>query len=123
VLRGVYKKVIKQILFSSCSSKIIPNEHEDQTELVVSLKRWPLLNKQRINTSKVWNTVESVQLLCFWTLGIIMFLFKTHISETGFCLHLQVEPTQLGPIKRASPSPIWTPIITAEVRKLQLHPV
>jgi hypothetical protein len=32
-------------------------------------------------------------------------LFKTHnVSETGFCLRLQVESTQLGPIDRASPS-------------------
>jgi hypothetical protein len=30
-----------------------------------------------------------------------MFLFKTHnLSETVFCLRLQVEPTQLGPIDR-----------------------
>jgi hypothetical protein len=36
-----------------------------------------------------------VQMLCFWTLSIV--------SETGFCLRLQVEPTQLGPIDRASP--------------------
>jgi hypothetical protein len=29
---------------------------------------------------------------------------KTHnVSETGFCLRLQVKPTQLGPIDRASP--------------------
>jgi hypothetical protein len=45
-----------------------------------------------------------VQLLCFWTLSIIVFLFKTdQVSETGFYLRLQVEPTQLGPIDRASP--------------------
>jgi hypothetical protein len=32
------------------------------------------------------------------------FLFKTHnVAETGFCLRLQVRPTQLGPIDRASP--------------------
>jgi uncharacterized membrane protein YkgB len=45
-----------------------------------------------------------IQFLCFWTLSIILFLFKTHsIPETGFCLRLQVEPTQLGPVDRASP--------------------
>jgi hypothetical protein len=33
-----------------------------------------------------------------------VFLFKMYnISETGFFLHLQVEPTQLGPINRVSP--------------------
>jgi hypothetical protein len=32
------------------------------------------------------------------------FYFETHnVSETGFCLRLLVEPTQLGPIERASP--------------------
>jgi hypothetical protein len=41
-------------------------------------------------------------LLCFWTLSIALFLFKTHnVSETGFCLRLQAEPTQLGTIDRA----------------------
>jgi hypothetical protein len=42
--------------------------------------------------------------VCFWTISTILFLFKTHsISETGFCLRLQVFPPQLGPIDRASP--------------------
>jgi hypothetical protein len=45
-----------------------------------------------------------IKLLCFWILSIVLFLFKTrNVSETGFCLRLQVEPTQLGPIDRASP--------------------
>jgi hypothetical protein len=40
----------------------------------------------------------------WWWLSITQFLFKTHdTSETGFCLHLQVEPTQFDPIVRASP--------------------
>jgi hypothetical protein len=35
-----------------------------------------------------------VILLCVWILFIFPFLFKTNnVSETGFCLHLQVEPT------------------------------
>jgi hypothetical protein len=46
-----------------------------------------------------------IQLLYFWTLYSILFLFKTHVSETGFCLHLQVEPSQLRSIDRASPYP------------------
>jgi hypothetical protein len=46
-----------------------------------------------------------IQLLPFWTLSIILFLFKTYnVSETGFYLYLQAEPTQLGPTDRASPS-------------------
>jgi hypothetical protein len=38
--------------------------------------------------------------VCFWTISIVLFLFKTthDISETGFCPHLQVEPTQVGPL-------------------------
>jgi hypothetical protein len=30
-------------------------------------------------------------------------LLKHNVSDTGFCLRLQVKPTQLGPIDRASP--------------------
>jgi hypothetical protein len=44
-----------------------------------------------------------IQLLCFWTLTIILFLFKAYsVSEDGFSLRLQVEPTQLGLNNRAS---------------------
>jgi hypothetical protein len=43
------------------------------------------------------------QLLCFWILSIVLFYLKYNISETVFCLRLQVEPTQLGPIDTASP--------------------
>jgi hypothetical protein len=35
-----------------------------------------------------------------------------HVSETGFCLRLQVEPTQLVQIDRASLSPDTSRIIT-----------
>jgi hypothetical protein len=46
-----------------------------------------------------------IQLLCFCTLSVVLFLFKTthNISEMGFCLRLKVEHTQLGPIERDSP--------------------
>jgi hypothetical protein len=54
--------------------------------------------------SREHETPYRMQLLCFWTSSGILFLFKTHsFSETGFCLRLQVEPTQLGPIDRARP--------------------
>jgi hypothetical protein len=47
---------------------------------------------------------ELVQLLCFWALSIVLFLFTTsNITETEFCLRLHVEHTQLGLIDRASP--------------------
>jgi hypothetical protein len=56
-------------------------------------------------------SIHFLQLLCFWTLSIvlslskntILFIFRNNISETGFCLRLQVKPTQLVPIDRGSP--------------------
>jgi hypothetical protein len=32
-----------------------------------------------------------------------VFYLKYNVSETEFCLRLQVEPTELGPMDRASP--------------------
>jgi hypothetical protein len=32
-----------------------------------------------------------------------VYIFKHNVSETDFCLRLQVKPVQLGPIARASP--------------------
>jgi hypothetical protein len=57
------------------------------------------------------NTVLFVQILCFWTLSIVLslskhspvYISKHNVSETGFCLRHHVKPTQLGPIDRASP--------------------
>jgi hypothetical protein len=46
------------------------------------------------------STDVTTQVLCFWTLSIVLFLFKTYVSDTGFCIHLQIEPTRLGPIDR-----------------------
>jgi hypothetical protein len=39
-----------------------------------------------------------------------MFIFQHNVSETGFCLLLQVKPAQLGPIDRASPY-LRTPVL------------
>jgi hypothetical protein len=45
-----------------------------------------------------------IRLLWFWTLSIVVFLFKTYsISNTKFCLRLQVENAQLGTYDRANP--------------------
>jgi hypothetical protein len=33
----------------------------------------------------------------------VLFIFQHNVSETRFCLRLQVKPIQLGPIDRASP--------------------
>jgi hypothetical protein len=37
------------------------------------------------------------------TKNIVLFIFQNNVSETAFCLRLQVNPTQLGLINRASP--------------------
>jgi hypothetical protein len=38
-----------------------------------------------------------VIILQFWTLSIALFSIRKHdVSETGFCLRLQVVPTRLG---------------------------
>jgi hypothetical protein len=61
---------------------------------------------------KVLGTIYSVvQILRFWTLYIFLSLPKRrpvyflehYVSETGFCLRIQVRATHLGPIDRASP--------------------
>jgi hypothetical protein len=49
--------------------------------------------------------------IMFLNISMVVFIKKHHpvyfskrnVSETGFCLRLQVKPTQLGPIDRASP--------------------
>jgi hypothetical protein len=41
-----------------------------------------------------------------------IYILEHNGSETGFCLHLQVKPTHLGPTDRASPylqTPVPTP--------------
>jgi hypothetical protein len=56
-------------------------------------------------------TLKEEQILCFRTLSIVLLLSKTtvlftspnNVSDTGFCLRLQVKPTQFGPIDGASP--------------------
>jgi hypothetical protein len=50
---------------------------------------------------KCTDWVNFDQMLCFWTLSIVLFLFK-HVSKTGFYLCLKVRPTQLAQIDRPS---------------------
>jgi hypothetical protein len=48
-----------------------------------------------------------VTMVCYTTITILdiircpAFYLKHNVSETVFCLRIQVEPTQMGPIKRA----------------------
>jgi hypothetical protein len=44
-----------------------------------------------------------IQQLYFWTLSSSSFVSFRFVSDTVFCLRLQVEHTQLGPIHGASP--------------------
>jgi hypothetical protein len=40
-----------------------------------------------------------IQLSQFWTLSIVLSYLKHDVSDNGFCFHLEVEPTQVGPIE------------------------
>ncbi|PNE09491.1 hypothetical protein B7P43_G00012 [Cryptotermes secundus] len=62
-------------------------------------------NKEKNNdisgSKSLWQWYIVIQLLCFWTLTIVLFLHETNnILETGFCPHLWVEPTQLKNVLR-----------------------
>jgi hypothetical protein len=49
-----------------------------------------------------------------------VFSLKHNISETGLCLHLRVEPTQLCPIDEANLC-LWTPATTMKFIKSIQH--
>jgi hypothetical protein len=54
----------------------------------------------------------------------LVYTSKHNISETGFCLSLQVKPTQLGPIDRASPylrTPVPAPRGDIEAKQSTNH--
>jgi hypothetical protein len=62
-------------------------------------KKFPR-HKTYIVTLEVLNVCEDgmlIQLLCFWTLSILLFLFNHNISETGLYLRLQVKTYSVGP--------------------------
>jgi hypothetical protein len=62
--------------------------------------------------------------LRFCTLSIVLFPFKTrNVSETGFCLRLQVQPTQLGPNGRASPCFVFRCSLLGWTQTVELVPV
>jgi hypothetical protein len=63
-----------------------------------------------------------VQILSVWTFSIVLSLFKLssyvsklNVSETRFCLRLQVKLIQLGPIDKASPY-LW-------IQSMELVPI
>jgi hypothetical protein len=58
---------------------------------------------------KVCDYVMLIQLLCFWTLYFVLFLFKTHsVSETELYLRLQVKRTHqsVWPIEYSRTGPV-----------------
>jgi hypothetical protein len=60
----------------------------------------------------IYKLHQLLQLLCFWTLSISLFLFKTHkVSE--ILSPSSGEPTQLGPNDRPNPY-LWTPATTQD---------
>jgi hypothetical protein len=69
-----------------------------------------------------WLAAQCLNQLCYcvphsyWVSGHYAssyFYLKYNVLKTGFCLHLQVESTQLGPTDRASPY-LWTPAPTQD---------
>jgi hypothetical protein len=66
----------------------------------------PFINNKGYPNCYKFSAVIFVQIFCFWTISIVLFLFTTpfcsyskhNVSENVFCLSLQVKLTQLGPI-------------------------
>jgi hypothetical protein len=82
--------------------------------------KWFSLARIRLDNLYSWYPKVSddgtlIQILYFWTLSIVLFyikyrpvyISKYNDSDTGSCLRLQVKPTQLGPIDKASPYLRW----------------
>jgi hypothetical protein len=65
-------------------------------------------SERRKETKKIMK-----QILCFRALSIVLslsvYFSKQNVSETRFCLRIQVKPTQLGPVDRAN-SYLRTPV-------------
>jgi hypothetical protein len=87
-------------VFGHCPlSSILKNTTFWKLDLFLSSGERHLFNWVYWKDLKVCDDGILIQLLCFWTLSVVLFLLKTHnISETGFSLCLQMELTQLGPI-------------------------
>jgi hypothetical protein len=92
---------------------LIPKGFRDRGILLYSSK---IVDKNEIlhtvsNTAIYCSSGKVCRNIMSWTLSIVLSLSKNHpvyfskhnVSETRFCLRLQVKPTQLDPIDRASP--------------------
>jgi hypothetical protein len=65
--------------------------------------------KKRNMSSDAFRTIEQFGNTNIMLLDIIQhpIFVKNNVLETGFCLRLQVKPSQLGPVDRAGPY-LWT---------------
>jgi hypothetical protein len=50
----------------------------------------------------LWRWYINITITILDIIRLADFYLKHDVSETGFCFRLQVEPTQMGPIGRAS---------------------
>jgi hypothetical protein len=81
--------------------KIRLRDHCDRLTTVIPAE---ILRRPVLFCIKIFDDGILIRLLCFWTLSAVAFLFETYnVSETGFCLLLQVEDTKLGTLDRAIP--------------------
>jgi hypothetical protein len=57
-----------------------------------------LMNKQKLQRNLLLSGHVPIvlRLLAFWTLSILIFLFKKDVSETGLCLCPQVKAYSVG---------------------------
>jgi hypothetical protein len=82
-----------------------------QSELIVMEAQGARGKLIYVSESEVIKQKKKVQILCFGHYPCPVFIYKHHpvyfskqnVSDNGFCLRLQVKPTQLGPIDKTSP--------------------
>jgi hypothetical protein len=55
------------------------------------------------NYVKFWVNFHTTNIMFLYIIHRLVFYLKHDVSVTRFCLHLQVRPTQLSPMDRASP--------------------
>jgi hypothetical protein len=63
---------------------------------------WSVYTKQA-RSKRLWRWYININIMFLDITHRPVFVLKHNVSETGFCLRLQVKPAQLGPIDRASP--------------------
>jgi hypothetical protein len=76
-------------ILGACSCLI-----EDNIKMVFSVGR--------LRTVFTWHRI-GINIMFLDIICRLVYISKYDVSETGFCLRLQVNPNQMGPIDRASP--------------------